>query len=149
MAKRIILLILSIIFIVSGLVFVGIVFIEKFSQRNHIISAAVVTEVKERSEKNKTVYDTTYEYRNNNETYTGEIIGGKEVPWVGTKFEIKYDPRHPENHTNNARNFADEFIITLIITVWLISSGIFVLTAAHKSKNTVSKASEAKNKTDS
>lgn len=82
-------------------------FAGELRQQDWVVRMAEVTEVTWRRESTgirhgstKIVYDVTYEYHNNDDTYTGTITGTVTKWEIGDRFDIKCDPAAPENATH-------------------------------------------------
>ncbi|MDD6395594.1 MAG: hypothetical protein PUB37_05345 [Firmicutes bacterium] len=69
--------------------------------------------VKSRSHYIITVYDITYQYWVNNDSYTGQITGSPNSKAVGDRFDIKYDPVFSENSTHMLEPQTDVLIFNL------------------------------------
>lgn len=79
-----------------------------------------------------TVYDITYQYWVNNDSYTGQITGSPNYKAVGDRFDIKYDPVFSENSTHILEPQTDVLIFNLFgsclfAAVGMWASGLLTL----------------------
>ena len=94
---------------------------------------AEVTGVSERWEgggrkgRSHIVYDVVYLYHVNDESYTGEITGTRSHYEVDDRFDVKYDPEHPEISTDVLDVRTDALIMNLVgagvfafVGLWLL-----------------------------
>ena len=109
-------------------------FRQELAQQDWRVSMATVTAVEQRWESSggrhsssKKVYDVTYEYAINEESYTGELVGDATPREVGDSFDVKVDPAHPETSTAILEPQPDALVVNLLggaafclIGVWLI-----------------------------
>lgn len=109
-------------------------FRQELAQQDWRVSMATVTAVEQRWESSggrhsssKKVYDVTYEYAVNEESYTGELVGDATPREVGDSFDVKVDPAHPETSTAILEPQPDALVVNLLggaafclIGVWLI-----------------------------
>lgn len=109
-------------------------FRQELAQQDWRVSMATVTAVEQRWESSggrhsssKKVYDVTYEYAVNEESYTGELVGDATPREVGDSFDVKVDPAHPEVSTAILEPQPDALVVNLLggaafclIGVWLI-----------------------------
>lgn len=109
-------------------------FRQELAQQDWRVSMATVTAVEQRWESSggrhsssKKVYDVTYEYAVNEESYTGELVGDATPREVGDSFDVKVDPAHPEISTAILEPQPDALVVNLLggaafclIGVWLI-----------------------------
>lgn len=102
------------------------------------ISMAAVTEVSTRREssgggrhnRSIIVYDISYQYNVNWDSYTGKIIGSRTSKAVGDRFDVKYDPEYPEHSTAILEPQTDALLSNLLgscafAAIGLLASGIF------------------------
>ena len=87
-------------------------FRQELAQQDWWVSMATVTAVEQRWESSggrhsssKKVYDVTYEYAVNEESYTGELVGDTTPREVGDSFDVKVDPANPEISTAIVADF--------------------------------------------
>lgn len=110
MYKQTISKIFGIIFIL-GAIYIVIAGVSNYTnqleQRDWRVVMAVVTDVTQRRQSTglrhnhyKTVYDVTYEYNFNGDSYTGKIIGTVTRREIGDMFDVKCNPDAPENSTH-------------------------------------------------
>lgn len=99
-------------------------YIQQLDTKDWRIAMAEVTDVSERTEHKSggrksggyyvTVYDITYQYFVNDDSYTGKIIGSYSFKKVGEHFDIKYDPEFSENSTDILEPKTDVLIFNLV-----------------------------------
>lgn len=82
-------------------------FKEQLDQRDWVETSGVITSVSERRvssgarrSHSRIVYDMTYAYTVDGETYTGELLRRGVSKAVGTEFPLKYDPDRPGDSTD-------------------------------------------------
>lgn len=98
-------------------------YIQQLETKDWRIAMAEVTDVSERQEYKSggrkrsgryvTVYDITYRYYVNDDSYTGKIIGSSSYKAAGDRFDIKYDPEFSENSTDILEPQTDVLIFNL------------------------------------
>lgn len=119
-------LIFGIIFIFGGIYFAFHAissYTHQLDTKDWRIAMAEVIEVSEREKYESgsakrsghyvTVYDITYQYYVNDDSYTGKIIGSYSYRAVGEHFDIKYDPKFSENSTDILEPETDVLIFNL------------------------------------
>lgn len=147
-------LIFGVIFIFGGIYFAFQAissYTHQLDTKDWRIAMAEVIEVSEREKYESgsakrsghyvTVYDITYQYYVNDDSYTGKIIGSYSYRAVGEHFDIKYDPKFSENSTDILEPETDVLIFNLggscifvLIGMWVsgLLPRLFQLIKRHK-----------------
>ena len=111
---------------------------QQLNTKDWRVSMAEVTDVSMRRERRSggvksrtgsryvTVYDITYQYWVNNDSYTGQITGSPNYKAVGDRFDIKYDPVFSENSTHILKPQTDVLIFNLFGSCLFAAVGMWV-----------------------
>lgn len=136
MSKQTIVKLFGMIFILGGIyiAFCGVSnYIQQLEQQDWRIVMATVTEVQQRKESSggrhshtKTVYDITYEYNFNSDSYTGEIVGTVTPKNIGDTFDVKCNQDSPEISTHILEPRADALIGNLLGACLFVAAGLWI-----------------------
>lgn len=108
---------------------------QQLNTKDWRVAMAEVTDVSRRRERRSggvksrshyiTVYDITYQYYVNDDSYTGQIIGSPDYKAVGERFDIKYDPVFSENSTHILKPQTDILILNLFGSCMFAAVGMW------------------------
>lgn len=96
------------------------------------ISSRVESSGTRRHRRSQTVYDITYSYEVDGQTYEDQLNGSSQLRLVGDSLTIKYDPDAPESSTTILSPHLSSLIIPLVMglifgTLGFFASGLFRL----------------------
>ena len=136
MARQTIVKLFGIIFVLGG-IYIAVCGISNYKQqleqRDWRVVAATVTEVKQyrkscggRKGHSKIVYEITYVYDFNDDSYTGEIIGTVNSKNTGDRFDVKCNQDSPEISTHILEPRADALIGNLLGACLFVAAGLWI-----------------------